>query len=45
MPLAQIPIQRLEGDQRIENVDQPVEDALGPAAILVVENFGERGEC
>ena len=44
MEFAHVPVQRLERNQRIKDMDQPVKDALPPSAIRIVENIRERCE-
>src|SRR6202022_683103 len=41
---AQIPIQRLECNQRVKAVDQPVEDRLHAASVLLVEKLWKSRE-
>ena len=42
MEFAHVPVQRLERNQRIKDMDQPVKDALPSTAIRIFENLRER---
>src|SRR5271165_288778 len=43
--LAQVPVEGLERDQRVEQMDQQIEHAVKRAAVSVFEDFRERREC